>query len=66
MSQSSFYSANDLRLHFGLGEAAKVDLDIRWPNGNVEKLTNLAANHFLTIREGSGVIKSETFAKGSA
>ena len=61
MSQSSFYSANDLRLHFGLGEVAKVDLDIRWPNGKVEKIANLDANHLFTIREGKGVIKSETF-----
>ena len=61
MSQSSFYSANDQRLHFGLGEVAKVDLDIRWPNGKVEKITGLDANHLFTIREGKGVIKSETF-----
>ena len=44
LSQSSFYSANDLRLHFGLGEANKVDLDIRWPNGKIEKIANLKAN----------------------
>ena len=61
LSQASFYSANDLRLHFGLGDVAKVDLEIRWPNGKVEKLTGLDANHLHTIREGKGVIKSETF-----
>ena len=33
LSQSSFYSANDRRLHFGLGAATTADLDIRWPNG---------------------------------
>jgi len=44
----------------------KVDLDIRWPNGKLEKLTNLAANHLFTIREGDGVIKSETFPKHGA
>ena len=32
-AQSSFYSANDRRLHFGLGAAASADLTIRWPNG---------------------------------
>ena len=52
MSQSSFYSANDLRLHFGLGDVTKVDLDVRWPTGKVEKLTKLDANHLFTIREG--------------
>jgi hypothetical protein len=66
MSQSSFYSANDLRLHFGLGDVTKVDLDIRWPNGKLEKIANVAANHLVTIREGEGVIKSETFPKGTA
>jgi hypothetical protein len=66
MSQSSFYSANDLRLHFGLGDVSKVDLDIRWPNGRLEKLATLAANHLFTIREGEGVIKSETFPKRAA
>jgi hypothetical protein len=66
MSQSSFYSANDQRLHFGLGDVTKVDLDIRWPTGKVEKITNQAANRLLTIREGEGVIKSETFPKRSA
>jgi hypothetical protein len=66
MSQSSFYSANDFRLHFGLGDVTKVDLDIRWPNGSVEKITNLAANQLFTIREGHGVIKSETFPKRGA
>ncbi len=65
MSQSSFYSANDLRLHFGLGDAAKVDLEIRWPNGQVQKAPGLAANHLFTIRE-SGDIKSETFPKRNA
>jgi hypothetical protein len=48
-------------LHFGLGEVTKVDLDIRWPNGKMEKFTGLDANHLFTIREGKGVIKSETF-----
>ena len=33
VSQSSFYSASDSRLHFGLGAAMKADLVIRWPNG---------------------------------
>jgi hypothetical protein len=52
-------------LHFGLGDAAKVDLDIRWPNGGVQKVPNLAANRLFTIREG-GDIKSETFPKRNA
>lgn len=56
MSQSSFYSANDLRLHFGLGNASVFDLEIAWPSGKREKITAVAARQFITVREGSGVV----------
>ena len=62
-SQASFYSANDLRLHFGLGDVAKVNLDIRWPNGGTEHITDVAADHLVTVREGSGIIKNEAFER---
>ena len=61
LSQSSFYSANDLRLHFGLGEAETADLEIRWPNGSKEKLTKVAANRLITVREGAGIVKTDLF-----
>ena len=63
LSQASFYSANDLRLHFGLGAADHVDLDIRWPSGASEQIRDVAANHLITIREGAGVIKADEFAR---
>ena len=63
LSQASFYSANDLRLHFGLGTAEKADLDIRWPNGTIERISGVAANRLVTIREGVGVIKADAFSK---
>jgi hypothetical protein len=59
MSQSSFYSANDPRLHFGLGSAQSANLEIRWPNGASETLFNVAADQLVTIREGSGIVKRE-------
>jgi hypothetical protein len=59
LSQSSFYSVNDPRLHFGLGEAAFADLEIRWPSGDRENLTRVAANRFLTIREGAGIVAAK-------
>jgi enediyne biosynthesis protein E4 len=62
MSQSSFYSANDLRLHFGLGSAQIADLEIRWPNGKKEILTKIEADHLVTVREGAGILKKERFA----
>jgi hypothetical protein len=61
LSQSSFYSANDLRLHFGLGQAAKADLEIRWPNGNEEKVPNVTAGRLVIIREGAGIVSEKMF-----
>lgn len=61
VSQSSFYSADDPRLHFGLGAADKADLDIRWPNGGSERIANVPADRLVTIREGSGIIGSDVF-----
>ncbi len=62
-SQASFYSANDMRLHFGLGDVAKVNLDIRWPNGAVERVSDISADRLVTIREGSGVVKTDVFER---
>ena len=57
-SQSSYYSHNDLRLHFGLGKSPKaVQIDIRWPNGQVETVKDVAINQIVIIKEGSGVVK---------
>jgi hypothetical protein len=51
----SYYSQNDLRVHFGLGDAATVDrLEVRWPNGLTETWTGLAADRLITLEEGSG------------
>jgi hypothetical protein len=57
LSQASFYSVNDFRLHFGLGAAELVDVEIRWPNGGKESLAKVAANQLITVREGSGIVK---------
>ena len=65
LSQSSFYSVSDLRLHFGLGSADKADIDVRWPNGATERIARVSADHLVTIREGAGVIKAEAFSKRS-
>ncbi|HYY97984.1 MAG TPA: CRTAC1 family protein, partial [Pyrinomonadaceae bacterium] len=57
-SQSSYYSSNDPRLHFGLGASTKADqIEIRWPNGQTETLKDVPANRFVTIKEGVGVVK---------
>ena len=54
-SGGTYASQSDLRLHFGLGTARKTDLEVRWPDGSVEKFAGVAANQFLTIREGIGI-----------
>jgi hypothetical protein len=60
-SQSSFLSSNDPRLHFGLGKAMSVDLDIYWPTGAKETFKDVAADQLLTIREGQGIVKGRPF-----
>jgi len=53
---ASYLSQNDLRLHFGLGTAKKMEsVEIRWPNGTVETLQNVAADCIYTIVEGAGI-----------
>jgi hypothetical protein len=61
---SSYLGQNDLRQHFGLGQAAKVDrLEIRWPSGLTEALTNLTPNQILTITEGKGLTSRAPLAR---
>jgi enediyne biosynthesis protein E4 len=56
-SGGSYLSQNDLRVHFGLGSATKIDkVEIHWPSGLVENLTNLAADRFYNVLEGKGVV----------
>ena len=64
LSQSSFYSCNDSRLHFGLGHAATVDLEVRWPSGTSESFKNLSANQLVTLKEGVGKVANRGWAQG--
>ena len=61
MAQASFYSANDRRLHFGLGAATAADLTIRWPTGATETVPNVAADQLVVIREGAGILSRQKF-----
>jgi enediyne biosynthesis protein E4 len=52
LSQASYYSHDDLRLHFGLGPAAVADrIEVRWPNGGTSLLTAVRGRQTLLIRE---------------
>jgi len=57
-SCNGYYSASDLRIHFGLAEAKTVDLvEIRWPSGAVDTLKNLPANRIYVVQEGGKILK---------
>ena len=52
----SYLSQNDLRLHFGLGSAMKIDsLEVRWPTGKTESFKDVAADKIYAITEGQGI-----------
>jgi hypothetical protein len=58
---SSYLSQSELPLTFGLGkpEAGKtVSLEVVWPSGQEDSITNVKANQFVTVREGKGMISS--------
>jgi len=55
-SGSSYDSQSDMRIHFGLGAAVKIDsLEVRWPSGLTEHFENLAVDRIHTLKEGAGV-----------
>ena len=57
MSGSSYYSQSDLRLHFGLGSAARADtVEVAWPSGLKEALRELPADHLFVIQETKGIV----------
>ena len=54
---TGYLSQDDLRLHFGLGEATAADyLVVRWPDGVEERIDGVAGNRLLTIRRGAGLV----------
>lgn len=63
LSQSSFYSCNDPRLHFGLGASSVADVEVYWPNGLREQYKKITANQLITVREGSGIVASKGWSR---
>jgi enediyne biosynthesis protein E4 len=60
-SGGSYYSQNDMRMHFGLEQATKVDsVELRWLSGQVDQLKDLEVNRLYVIQEGGKILKSET------
>ncbi len=55
-AHNSFQSQNDLRQHFGLGNAAGIDsIEVRWPSGLVEQFAGQARDNYYEIVEGQGI-----------
>jgi hypothetical protein len=66
-SGGSYISQSDLRLHFGLENRTKIDLiEIRWPSGVIDKVTNANVNKILTVKEGQGIIEQKDFKRVTA
>jgi len=64
MSGSSYISQNDLRLHFGLGQAKLADLiEVRWPLGGLETFKNVDVNQLLVLEEGKGILRREALGR---
>jgi enediyne biosynthesis protein E4 len=65
LSGGSYLSQNDLRIHFGLGGRERVDkVEVFWPTGKAETLTDLVADHFYAVKEGEGLVAEPSRLSG--
>ena len=63
-SGSSYLGQNDLRVHFGLGAATRVErIDVRWPDGQIETIRDVAADQIVTMTEGKGITNGTAFVR---
>ena len=61
-SGSSYLSASELVLTFGLGTKTKADsVEVQWPSGSVEKIADVSAGETVTVKEGSGVVSARKY-----
>jgi enediyne biosynthesis protein E4 len=61
-SGGGYFSQNDLRVHFGLGQATKVDvLEVHWPSGQIDTLKEIKANQLIFVKEGEGITRTIPF-----
>lgn len=65
-SGSSYLSQSELVLTFGLGSHSKADtIEIQWPSGQVDKLSNINAGQTITAEEGKGIAGRRSYARPS-
>jgi hypothetical protein len=61
-SGSGYLSSSELVLTFGLGKANQADeIELRWPSGQVDKLTKVAAGQTITVKEGAGIVQQRPY-----
>ena len=66
-SGSSYLSQSELVLTFGLGQQSKADsVQIEWPSGQVDKLSNINAGQTITVQEGKGVVANRAYGRPTA
>jgi len=66
-SGGSYLCTHDLRLHFGLGAAARADrIEVTWPSGQTEAFEKVTADRILTITEGRGTTAARPFRRSQA
>ena len=65
-SGGGYFSQSDLRVHFGLGKAEKVDvLEVHWPSGQVDTMKDVKVNQLIFVKEGEGINRAVQFSKKS-
>jgi len=65
-SGGGYFSQSDLRVHFGLGKAEKVDaLEVHWPSGQADTLKDIKANQVIFVKEGEGITRTMQFPKNT-
>jgi hypothetical protein len=61
---SGYLGQSDVRVHFGLGDAAAVErLEVRWPAGGSDVLLDVPVDHVLTVVEGEGLVQRQPLAR---
>ncbi len=61
-SGGGYFSQSDLRVHFGIGKAEKVELlEVRWPSGAVDSMKDVTPNQVVFVKEGEGIVRNQTF-----
>jgi hypothetical protein len=63
-SGGGYFSQHDLRVHFGIGKAEKVELlEVRWPSGQLDTLKDVKPNQVIYVKEGEGIARTMQFGK---